>query len=146
MKKRSKFLSALPLVLALGLLSSSAAANSSYSNRRAPRTNSRYSASYGSGFGSKYNSGYCAPRPRYSGYRAPKRVWVPGHYELREHQVWFPGNSQEVWRPARFETRFRACGTAFQFQISAGYYETVFTPGRYETRTKRVWCAGRWSH
>ncbi len=81
----------------------------------------------------------------YGRHGAPRRVWVAGHWSLREHNVWVAGRTERCWRPARFETRFDACGLAYRIQVHAGYYETVQHPGGWERRTQRVWVAGCWS-
>ena len=75
----------------------------------------------------------------------PRKIWVAGHWTLREHKVWVAGRTESVWRPARFETRYDACGVAFQVQVRTGHYETIQHPGRWEWRTQRVWVPGGWT-
>lgn len=95
----------------------------------------------------KSYGGYAGPGG-FHGYKhgpSPRRVWVAGHWALREHKVWVAGRTETVWRPARFETRYDACGIAFSVQVQAGHYETIQHPGRWEWRTQRVWVPGGWS-
>jgi hypothetical protein len=94
----------------------------------------------------KAYGGYSGPGG-FHGYKhpAPRRVWVAGHWALREQKVWVAGRTERVWRPARFETRYDACGIAFSVQVQAGHYETIQHPGSWEWRTQRVWVPGGWS-
>lgn len=82
----------------------------------------------------------------YGRHAAPRQAWIAGHWALRENEVWVAGRAERLWRPARFETRFDACGVGYRVQLHSGYYETVQRPGRWERRTQRVWVAGCWSH
>ncbi|MCA8981577.1 MAG: hypothetical protein H6831_06770 [Planctomycetes bacterium] len=81
---------------------------------------------------------------RTSRVQAPQRVWVPGHYEMRQREVVIPGCTERRWVPARFETRYDSCGRRFTVQISTGHWELVRQPDRIEIRTERVWVAAHW--
>ena len=80
---------------------------------------------------------------RYS--HAPRRVWVPGHYETRCEQVWVPAQSERLWGEPVFELRVDACGNRVRVQLCAGYWTTVHHPGRYETREQQVWIPGHYA-
>jgi len=73
------------------------------------------------------------------------RVWVPGHYATVARRVYVPGYTETVWRPARYEIRYRH-RRRFRVLISAGHYETVRVAGRYETRHVRVWQPGHYEY
>ena len=141
MRNRSKVLRSLPLLAAVLLSGSSLFASPG---------GSRYNTSRYAGHPPRYAShSYRQARPRHSGYsvrRNHSRTWSPGHYVSRPHQVWVPGYSHQVWRPAHYETRYNHGGFAFQFQLSAGFYETVQAPGHYKASSQRVWVAGFWSN
>ncbi|MBK7877377.1 MAG: hypothetical protein IPJ77_16845 [Planctomycetes bacterium] len=94
------------------------------------------------GFGLTYSTGRpaCAPAPC-----PPPRVWVPGHFETRCQQVFVPGASQQVWVPPVYEWRYDSCGRAYQVCVQAGFWRTVCSPGRYETREVQVWVDGHWN-
>ncbi len=143
--KRQRLLSiALPLLATLTLFSGSASATPGSGSLQFSLGSHRARAGYG--------STHCSTRPRntrfgrYTRRQSPRRAWIPGRYEFRPSKVWVPGTSRQVWCPPVFETRLDHCGVAFRFQVSVGYYRTVTTPGYYETRRQRVWCAGDWSH
>ena len=38
------------------------------------------------------------------------------------------GHYQSVWRPAVYQTRYDACGRAYQVCVRAGYYDRVYVP------------------
>jgi hypothetical protein len=90
---------------------------------------------------SRRPSGYVTPRCD-----PPRRVYVPGHYETVEHQVWIPATRQRVWCEPVYETRYDSCGRAYTVLVRNGGYEWVTTPGHYEIQTARVWVTGRWEY
>ncbi len=75
---------------------------------------------------------------------APRRAWVPSAWVTVHKQVWVPGTVQKVWVPAVYETRYDACGKAYQVLVCAGHWEHVTSPGHYETHPVQVWQAGHW--
>lgn len=86
------------------------------------------------------------PSVRVSGYsHAPRRVWVPGHYETRCEQVFVPGCTERVWVEPVFELRLGACHTWIRVEVAPGHWRTVQHPGRYETREVRVWIPGHYA-
>jgi len=75
---------------------------------------------------------------------APRRVWVPGHYETRHERVWVPGPCERVWIEPVFELRFDACGRRVRFEVSPGHWRTVQHPGHHEQRAFQVWVPGHY--
>lgn len=74
----------------------------------------------------------------------PRRVWVPGHYEVRCERVWVPGACERVWVPPVYQWRHDSCGRAYQVLVCDGYWKTVEHPGRWENREVKVWVEGCW--
>lgn len=72
------------------------------------------------------------------------RVWIPGHYEIVDEQVWVPGFEERVWIEPVFELRRDACGEARRVLISAGHFEVRCRAGHFELRSVRMWQPGRW--
>ncbi|MCE9595983.1 MAG: hypothetical protein K8S98_17475 [Planctomycetes bacterium] len=77
--------------------------------------------------------------------RPAYRVWSPGHYECRDQSVWVPGECRRVWVEPLIEWRTDYRGCSRQVLVRAGYWESVRTPGRYETRRVQVWVEGCWT-
>ena len=69
---------------------------------------------------------------------------LPGHYELRNQQVWVAGCDRRQWVPAVYSTRYDSCGRPVQVLVRNGYWTTVGTPGYYRTEQRRVFIPGRW--
>jgi len=67
-----------------------------------------------------------------------RRVWVPVRYEIVRRQVYIPGTTERVWRPARYGTRYDNCGYSYRVLVSRGYWDVIRTPGRYVWRAERV--------
>lgn len=78
-------------------------------------------------------------------YCPPRRAWVPGGYEFRRREVVVPGGYERVWVPARYETRYDACGATIRVCVSVGHWKTVRRPDRVVVRRERVWVRGHWS-
>jgi hypothetical protein len=100
-------------------------------------------------FGSGPHSSYSRRASRYarSGYAppcTPRKVWVPGRYELVQRNVWVPGATRRELVPARFETRYDLCGQPYTVQVQAAYYRTVQDPGCWQLRSERVWVGPHW--
>ncbi|MEW6435404.1 MAG: hypothetical protein AB1730_28240 [Myxococcota bacterium] len=65
-----------------------------------------------------------------------------GRYEWRDVQRWVPATSTQVWVEGRCVTRRHGRRGRFEHtRCTPGHYETVTTPGRYETRQEWVWVA-----
>lgn len=70
-----------------------------------------------------------------------------GRYELRDVQRWVPATTSQVWVEGQcFKRRADNHGRAYGHHrriepnfCTAGHYETVTTPGYYETRQEWVW-------
>lgn len=75
---------------------------------------------------------------------APRRVYVPGHYQTVTRRVWVPGQLREEYVPATYETRLDPCGRPYNALIRAAHYRTVQDPGYWEDRGQRVWVPARW--
>lgn len=73
------------------------------------------------------------------------RVWVPGHYEMREERVWVPGACRRVWVEPVYSWRSDYRGCRRRVLVREGYWESVQEPGHYETRRFRVWVEGCWT-
>ncbi len=86
------------------------------------------------------NRGHRVTTRRY----APRKVWVPGRYEMEQQRVWVEGQTRQIYVPPVYETRCDYRGRAYQVQISAGHYRVVRDPGCYEFRRVRVWKPGFW--
>ena len=72
-------------------------------------------------------------------------VWIPGRYELVAERVWIPGRERRVRIEPMFETRCDLWGRPRQVLVAPGHWQVTWEPGRYETRTKRVWRPGRYA-
>jgi hypothetical protein len=72
----------------------------------------------------------------------PARIFVPGHYETVEHEVWVPGFKEKVWVDAVYETRYDHCGRPYRVRVCDGRWTVRVHPGHYETRCERVWVPG----
>ena len=90
--------------------------------------------------GHSYGNSYHRAERGYSS----SRVWVPGRYELVHERVWIPGRSERVWVDPVFRFSYDSCGNRVRVLVSAGHWENVCHPGRYETRAVRVWRPGYW--
>lgn len=98
-----------------------------------------YGPSYGKGYGGNFSKGY--------GYaHGPKKVWVPGGWSLNKHKVWHPASYEKVWHGPVFQTHIQPCGTSIQVQISAGYYETLHSPGYWKWESQRAWTPAHWEY
>lgn len=75
---------------------------------------------------------------------APRKVWVPGRYEIQMQKVWVEGRTRKVYVEPVYETRFDSCGRAYQVLIAEGYYRLVRDPGCYQNRRVMVWRPGFW--
>lgn len=85
------------------------------------------------------------PSVRVSSYsHAPRRVWVPGHHEIRHETVWVPGRTERVWVEPVFELRLGSCHTWIRVEVAPGHWRTVQHPGHHERREIRVWVPGRY--
>lgn len=73
---------------------------------------------------------------------APRREWVPGHYETIGERIWVAAREDRIWVEPLFETHYDPCGRATQVCVRAGYWTTVCVPAHYENRQRQVWCAG----
>lgn len=72
----------------------------------------------------------------------PCRVWVPGHYEVREEKVWVPGVCERVWVPPTYKMVWDGCRPV-RVVCRPGHYRAIEHPGRWECREVRVWVPGR---
>jgi len=75
--------------------------------------------------------------------RAPRRTWVPAHFETREERVWVNGSEQKVWVAPVYDWRYDRCGRPYRVQLTVGHWKTVCAPGHFECRKVQVWVAGR---
>jgi hypothetical protein len=101
--------------------------------------------SFGAGPHRSYSrSARRASRPSYAPPRAPRKIWVPGRYELVERSVWVPGATRQELVPACYETRYDFCGRPYTVMVRAAYYRTVQDPGCWQQRSERVWVAAHW--
>ena len=82
--------------------------------------------------------------PAYS--HAPRRLWVPGHYETRCERVWVQGSSERLWVEPVFELRLDSCGKRVRVELYPGHWRTVQHPGRYELREFQVWVPGQYRY
>jgi hypothetical protein len=72
----------------------------------------------------------------------PARCWVPGYYQTVCEQVWVPGCETQVWCEPVYQTICDPCCPPRQVLVTAGFYKTVVTAGRFETRHRQVWVPG----
>lgn len=77
-------------------------------------------------------------------YQAPRRVWVPGAYEVVHEKVWIEGRREKVWVPGRKVVTCDAYGRA-RTHWEPAHFEIVETPGCWETRAVKVWRPGHWA-
>lgn len=71
------------------------------------------------------------------------RAHVRGRYETRCEQVWVPGRPERVWVEPLFQWRHDPCGRRYRVLVRAGHHVQRYVPGRYETRSVRVWVPAR---
>ncbi len=91
------------------------------------------------GYGDRYGHGIrVRPRP------APRRIWVPGHYELVMKQVWVPGWTEKIWVEPVYEWRDDYRRGPYRVLIRPGHWRDVYHPGHYEMQRVRVWRPGYW--
>ena len=76
---------------------------------------------------------------------APRRAWVPGHFETREEKVWVEGSERQVWVAPVYDWRYDHCGRPYRVQLEVGHWTCVRSPGHFECRKVQVWVAGRWN-
>ncbi|MDP6538850.1 MAG: hypothetical protein QF903_12315 [Planctomycetota bacterium] len=138
-------LSALVTSLVLALVPSQAQAGGGVSisyRSGGPRSGWTVQASLGAP-----SRSYAGPRGYRSSCAKPlaRRIWVPGHYETVAERHWVPGATRRIWVPASHGVVYDACGRARTVLVSAGHWETVTDPGRFEIRHVRVWRPGAWA-
>ncbi|MEW6073978.1 MAG: hypothetical protein AB1726_15460 [Planctomycetota bacterium] len=75
---------------------------------------------------------------------APRRVWIPGHYEWVGEEVWVPGWTEVIWVEPVYEWRV-FLGCRFRLLVRAGHWSEIHHPGHFETRRVQVWRPGIWS-
>lgn len=69
-----------------------------------------------------------------------------GSWQTIVERTWVAGTITQVWVQPIYQTRYDGCGRPYQVCVRAGYWDTRQTPGHYEDRTRRVWCAAGPSH
>ena len=79
----------------------------------------------------------CAPPARIAADRCDDH-WRRGRWETRCAQVWVEGRWEERHVGARYGWVRDRCGRAVWGVVVPARCERVFVPGRYETRTRRV--------
>jgi len=107
--------------------------------------------SFGFGFGHHDGNSDVRVRIGYRGAHRPhprprvhvRQVWVAGHYDTVNRQVWVPGYTRKVWQPALYGWRTE-CGMRIRYMIRAAGYTYITVPGHYETTTERVWVPGHY--
>lgn len=67
----------------------------------------------------------------------------PGHYRTVSERIWVQGPLMRTWVPARYEWRQGSYGALVQVLVQAGYHQSDFGPGHYETCSRRVWVPAR---
>jgi hypothetical protein len=67
----------------------------------------------------------------------------PGYYRTTFDKVWVQSAPIQTWIPARYEWRQDSCGSVVQVLVQQGYFRSDYSPGHYETRSKRVWVPAR---
>jgi len=78
----------------------------------------------------------CATRPQ------PQLQQGQGRYEWQTVQRWVPAQSTQVWVEGRCVTKRHGRHGRFEHtRCVPGRYETVVTPGHYETTQDWVWVA-----
>lgn len=78
--------------------------------------------------------------------RPMPRTWVPGHYEVRTERKWVEGPEQRVYVMPIRETRYDACGRAYEVELRSGYWMLVREPGRFVESKVQTWVPGHWRH
>ncbi len=78
------------------------------------------------------------------GYGPAKKTWVNGHYEVRYEKVWVNGNCEKIWHAPVYETRTTYAGHCYKVLVRDGWWETIETPGHFETVKTKVWVPGAW--
>ena len=72
-----------------------------------------------------------------------QRVWHAGHYKVERQRVQGPGYYEQVWVPARYQTRYD-CGRRVTVKVRNGYYKSVHRPGRVRFESRRVFVPGHY--
>ncbi|MDF1797977.1 MAG: hypothetical protein P1V81_02285 [Planctomycetota bacterium] len=73
-----------------------------------------------------------------------KTVFVPGHYQAVEKQVWIAPKQVKVWVEPIFETRYDYCGQPYTVLIQAGHWAKHHQPGHFETVLEQVFQPGHY--
>jgi hypothetical protein len=80
---------------------------------------------------------------------APKPIWIPGHYQIVERQVFVPGCTRKVFVPATYENRVWRdyCGQiqVVRVQTCPATWRIVQDPGRWQCVAERIWIEGSWT-
>lgn len=74
---------------------------------------------------------------------APRRVWVPGHFETVRRRVWIPERVERVWVEPTYEFRL-VCGIRLRILTRDGHYRRIVHPGHFQSRNEQRWVSGRW--
>jgi len=94
--------------------------------------------------GGGYHTGHTKRHHVRHHHRSPQRVWVPGHFEYRSHQVLVErGHYASHHVPAQYRTVYRH-GCPVRVLVRPAHYTRIWVPDRYETVSKRVWVPGYW--
>ena len=94
---------------------------------------------YVGGYGDRYGHAIrIRPRP------APRRIWVPGHYQWVTRQVWVPGWTEKIWIEPVYEYRDDYRRGRYRVLVRPGFWKDVYHPGHYESHRVRVWRPGYW--
>ena len=82
-------------------------------------------------------------RPTYIVEHGVRKIWVPGHYEIRREQVRTRGRYERVWVPPKFRTTFCG-GQRITVKVRDGFYKKVFRPGEVRYVKRRVFVPGHY--
>jgi hypothetical protein len=80
----------------------------------------------------------------YANHCAPKKIWVPAHFETQAQQVWVEGVEQKVWIAPVYGWRYDHCGKPYKVQLEVGHWKCVGSPGHFESQRVQVWVCGHW--
>jgi hypothetical protein len=67
----------------------------------------------------------------------------PGHWTVQTYRVWEPGFYRTEFVPPLYRDIVDQCGITVRICVRQGFERQVWVPGRYVTRTKRVWIPAR---
>jgi hypothetical protein len=75
----------------------------------------------------------------YGRHNKPDKHRQHGYWRTVCEQVWVPGCYRTEYVPACYGWVYDGCGRRYWGIVAPACHRQVWVPGRYETRTRRIW-------